>query len=117
MLRASPRRGEIYWVDWTPGRGSEQTGVRPAVVVQNNAGNRSAPTTIVATMTRTITPRAYSFLVVLEPNESGLDQRGTVNCAQIMTVYKSRLGSPIGYVVTEAMKRIDLALKASLELT
>lgn len=66
------RRGEIYWVDWSPGRGSEQTGVRPAVILQNNVGNQFSPTTIVAAISTRVPPKLYPFHVRLSPEESGL---------------------------------------------
>lgn len=55
------RRGEIYWVNWNPGRGSEQSGLRPALVIQNDIGNKFSPTTIVAALT-TAVEKSYPFL-------------------------------------------------------
>ena len=52
------RRGEVYWVDWPEGRGSEQRGRRPALVVQNNRGNRSSPTTVLAAISSAPDPLA-----------------------------------------------------------
>ena len=74
------RRGEIYWVEFDPIKGSEQGGLRPALVVQNDIGNLFSPTTVVAAITRTIPPRPYPFVVVIEPAESGLPERSVVNC-------------------------------------
>src|SRR6266704_1836256 len=64
------RRGEIYWVEYDPMKGSEQGGLRPALVVQNDTGNASSPTTVVAAMTRRIPSRRYPFSVVVEPHQS-----------------------------------------------
>lgn len=65
------RRGEIYWVEVDPAKGSEQGGMRPALVVQHDLGNQYSPTTVVAAITRTIPPRPYPFVVVVRPDESG----------------------------------------------
>ena len=75
------RRGEIYWVQFDPVKGSEQGGLRPALVVQNDTGNRFSPTTVVAAITRTLPLKPYPFVVILEPEESGLPERSAVNCA------------------------------------
>jgi mRNA interferase MazF len=61
------KRGEIYWVEFDPVKGSEHGGLRPALVVQNDTGNRFSPTTVVVAITRTLPPQSYPFIVVLEP--------------------------------------------------
>jgi mRNA interferase MazF len=75
------KRGEIYWVEFDPVKGSEQGGLRPALVVQNDIGNRYSPTTIVAAVTRTLPPKPYPFVVVFQPEESGLPQ-----CGELLTI-------------------------------
>ena len=94
------KRGEIYWVEFDPVKGSEQGGLRPALVVQNDIGNRHSPTTVVVAITRTIPPQSYPFIVVVEPDECGLPARSAVNCAQVATVQQSgptgRLRPPRG---------------------
>ena len=64
------RRGEIYWVDFDPVKGSEQSGLRPALIVQQDLGNEYSPTTVVAAITRRVPPKPYPFIVVLEPDSS-----------------------------------------------
>jgi len=122
------KRGEIYWVEFDPVKGSEQGGLRPALVVQNDVGNRHSPTTVVVAITRAIPPKLYPFLVVVEPEESGLPQRSAVNCAQIATIQQSGPTSrlrpargesevrPIGQLTVEKMTEVDGALKFSLAL-
>ena len=83
------RRGEIYWVEFDPVKGSEQGGLRPALIVQNDIGNRASPTTVVVAITRTIPPQPYPFIVVVEPEESGLPVRSAVNCSQMATIQQS----------------------------
>ena len=123
------KRGEIYWVEFDPVKGSEQGGLRPALVVQNDTGNQYSPTTIIAEITRTLPPHLYPFIVVIEPEESGLPERSIVNCAQIATIQQSGAASrlrppkgvssllPIAKLSEMKMVEIDRALKYSLELS
>ena len=93
-------RGEIYWVEFDPVKGSEQSGLRPALVVQNDVGNQYSPTTVVAALTHTLPARPYPFVVTISPAESGLPEVGAVNCAQLATIQtagaSSRLRPPRG---------------------
>jgi mRNA interferase MazF len=107
------RRGEIYWVDWSPGRGSEQLGMRPALVIQNDTGNRFGSTTIVAALT-TAADKAYPFLVKCAARESGLPKDSMINLAAIMTVDKGRLVNKAGKLAENRMAEVDAAIKASL---
>ena len=109
------KRGEIYWVDWSPGRGSEQSGVRPALIIQNDAGNRHSPNTIVASLT-TAPNKPYPFLVELTAQESGLDKDAAVDLASIITVSKTRLGDKCGELSQAKMAEVDKAIKVSLAL-
>jgi len=109
------RRGEIYWVDWTPSRGSEQSGRRPSLVIQNDIGNRFSPTTILAALT-TAAERPYPFMVRVTANESGLKKDGTINLGAIMTIDKERLISKCGTLMEGKMAEVDVAIKASLGL-
>lgn len=69
------KRGEIYWVEFDPVKGSEQGGLRPALIVQQDIGNQYSPTTVIVAITRTLPPRPYPFVVIVEPEESGLPAR------------------------------------------
>jgi mRNA interferase MazF len=106
-------RGEIYWVDWSPGRGSEQTGIRPALIIQNHTGNKFSPTTIVASMS-TAPEKPFPFLVEVTARESGLSQYGAVNLAQILTIDKTCLGDKCGQLSSQKMLEVDRAIKISL---
>src|SRR5207249_4643833 len=88
--REVTRRGEIYWLNWGQGRGSEQRGVRPAVVVQNDVGNATSMTTIVAALSTGPRPE-YPFTVMVRAEECGLDQDSTIHCEQLQTVDQQRL--------------------------
>jgi mRNA interferase MazF len=113
----NPRRGEIWDVNWSPGRGAEQQGTRPALIIQNDRGNASPsyPLTIVASMSRT--ERELPLHVRITPSEdNGLTDYTDVKCEQIMTIEKSRLIRRRGSISPEELHRVDNALKLSLNL-
>ena len=109
------RRGEIYYVDWSPSRGSEQTGVRPALVIQNDVGNRFSPTTIVAAIS-SHQRQSYPFQVAVLAEESGLPQDSIIKCEQIQTIDQARLGQLVGMLGPELIGEVNLALHRSLGL-
>jgi len=109
------KRGEIYWVDWNPGRGSEQSGLRPALVIQNDIGNKHSPTTIVAALTTAI-EKPYPFLIKVTAKESGLPKDSIVNLAVILIVDKTRLTNKCGELSEARMSEVNDAIKASLGL-
>jgi len=122
------KRGEIYWVQFDPVKGSDQGGLRPGLVVQQDVGNRHSPNTVIAAITSTIPPHPYPFVVEIEPTESGLPNKSAINCAQIATIQKdgagSRLRPPrgeakvlaIGQLSPEKMDEVDAALCYNLGL-
>ncbi len=118
------RRGEIYWVEFEPVKGSEQGGLRPALVIQHDTGNRYSPTTVVAAITRTVPPKPYPFTVVIEPHESGLRATSAVNCSQVATIQQSRLRAvpgedgirSIGRLSDAKMKEVSEALRFNFGL-
>ena len=103
-------RGQLYWVDFNSVKGSDQRGTRPALVLQNDRGNRVAPTTVVAALSTADLAKRYPFVVPLAAGEAGLQRARHVNCAQIRTVDKSRLGSLIGKLDARRMREVDAAL-------
>ena len=115
MEERSVRRGDIWWLDWSPGRGSEQLGTRPALVIQNDLGNKYSPTTIVAAVTTRGGPE-YPFLVAVSASESGLPRDSLVNLAQILTIDKSRLLEKAGQLSEAGLEEVDKALALSLGL-
>jgi mRNA interferase MazF len=113
----NPRRGEIWDVNWSPGRGAEQKGTRPALIIQNDRGNISSsyPLTIVASMSRT--ERELPLHVRIAPSEeNGLTDFTDVKCEQVMTIEKSRLIRRRGSISSEELEKVDVALKLSLNL-
>jgi mRNA interferase MazF len=111
--RMEIKRGEIYWVNWNPGRGSEQGGLRPALVIQNDTGNRFSPTTIVASIS-TAPEKPFPFLVEVPSSESGLPQKSAINLSQILTIDKSRLRDKCGNLSEKNMENVEQAIKVSL---
>jgi mRNA interferase MazF len=114
-MPAEVKRGEIYFADWNPGRGSEQSGLRPALIIQNDIGNKYSPTTIIALFT-TAVEKSYPFLVRVTSRESGLPKDSTVNLAAILTIDKTRLINKSGELSKLKMAEVDEAIKASLGL-
>jgi len=109
------KRGEIYWVDWSPGRGSEQSGVRPALIIQNDIGNRHSPTTIVAACSKADV-KPYPFVVSVTRQESGLPKDCKINLSAILSIDKSFLSDKCGELSKEKMAEVDEAIKKSLAL-
>lgn len=111
---AAPRRGEVWLCELQRGRGSEQAGLRPALVIQNDVGNAYAATTIVAAITTTI--KIYPVTVPLNPGEGGLTRRSMVNLSQVFTIDRSRLGRRIGMLGHDRMERVNAAISVSLDI-
>lgn len=96
-------------VDFTPTRGSEQSGIRPAVIVSNDVNNQRAPTVIVAAITRTISSQRFPQNVHLPAGE--LPHEGTILGNQIITVAKERLGGFRGELGPELLGHVERALR------
>ena len=113
-----PSRGELWLIDWSPGRGSEQLGKRPALIVQNNVGNHArgyTNTIVVAVSTKGMDIPLHVHIEKSKSN--GLRENSFVKCEQIMTISKSRLiGRPWGRLTREQLERVDAALAKSLDM-
>ena len=109
------KRGEIYYADLSPAVGSEQDGVRPVLVIQNNIGNRHSPTVVIAAITsqpkKSALPTHYSL-----PAANGLEIPSTVLLEQLRTIDKQRLRCYIGALDDSTMNGIDRALTVSMGL-
>ena len=108
------KRGEIYYADLSPIVGSEQGGLRPVLVLQNDMGTRYSPTTIVAAITSRETKSDLPTHVKIDAD--GLKTASTVLLEQIRTIDKSRLGQYVGRTDKDTMGKIDYALIASFGL-
>jgi mRNA interferase MazF len=111
------RRGDVWWIDWPPGRGSEQGGRRPGLVVQSDAANRSPsyPNAIAVAVSRQ--GRGIPFHVRLAPTaENGLTTTSFAKCEQVITLSKACFDRRMGTVSDEDMQRVDQALRWVLDL-
>lgn len=108
------KRGDIYYADLNPVIGSEQGGVRPIVVLQNDVGNKYSPTVIAAATTSKLTKAKLPTHIELSKETSPLPKDSVVLLEQIRTIDKSRIKEKIGEVPPEIMGRIDEALLLSL---
>jgi len=113
-MKYFPKRGEIWLVNWNPARGSEQKGIRPALIVQNDIGNEKSPTTIVAAISSTV--KLFPMNVKIEPHESGLNLPSIVKTSQILTIDKNRLEKKLGQLSKKKMEEVKAALMLSLGL-
>lgn len=109
-------RYEIYYADLSPVIGSEQGGVRPVVIIQNDVGNKHSPTTIVAPITSQYTKAKLPTHVALPKEKTGLRCDSTVLLEQIRCISKERLKDCVGVVNCELHKDIDKAIAISLGL-
>lgn len=109
------RRGDIFFADLNPVRGSEQGGLRPVLVIQNNIGNRHSPTVIIAPITSKLKKNALPTHVGL-PRDIGLPAKSMVLLEQVRTIDKSRLSNYIAALDDEIMDYVDGALGISLAL-
>ena len=110
----TPCRREIWMTNFNPGRGSEQKGIRPSLILQNDIGNQYSSTTIVAAITSTL--RKYPVTVLLDQKTTGLREKSMVNLAQILTIDKGRLIKKLGTVGADKLYEVDEAIKISLGL-
>ena len=108
------RRGEIYYADLSPVVGSEQGGIRPVLVVQNDIGNKYSPTVIAAAITSKMTKAKLPTHIELSDKSYGLLKDSVVLLEQIRTLDKRRLKERIGELSPYTMKRVDTALAISL---
>lgn len=109
-------RGDVVLVNLEPTLGSEQGRKRPVVVLQNNISNLYSPTTIIAPITSKIYEKEYPTNVFLNKENSGLDKDSTILLNQIRVIDKRRIIKKLGFLNEEIMKRVDLAIKVSLDL-
>lgn len=110
------RRGDIFLANLEPIKGSEQGGIRPVLVIQNDVSNKYSPVSIVAAITSKVFEKEFPTNVFIPKKESGLGKDSTVLLNQVRTIDKSRLIKKSGSLDLQLMGKIDLALKVSLSL-
>ncbi len=111
---ASPRRGDIFWMDFDPARGTEQAGHRPALVISRNEFNRSSGNVVVAAITSQVRDNS-PVQAILEKGEP-LDKRSAVLTFQVLTVTKSRLEKYIGRLTDDQQTDVDRKICLSFGL-
>jgi mRNA interferase MazF len=115
--KVSPRRGEIYLVSFDPTVGHEIRKARPALVIQNDIGNRYSPLTIVAAITSRISPIPYPIEVTVRPSKAnGLETTSAIRLDRIRTVDNQRLIRHLGIVERSVLEKVDEAVRISLGL-
>nr|WP_072537364.1 type II toxin-antitoxin system PemK/MazF family toxin [Anaerococcus mediterraneensis] len=110
------KRGDLFYADLSPVVGSEQGGVRPVIVVQNDTGNKYSPTIIVAPVTSQMNKAKLPTHVKLKGNNYGLPKNSVALMEQLRTIDKKRLREKIGSFSGNVMNKIDEALSISLAL-
>ena len=112
-----PKRGDIYLVDFDPARGHEANKTRPALVIQNDIGNRYSPITMVAAISSKLPAVPYPVDVVVSPTKAnGLTLQSAIQLGQIRSVDRSRLVKRLGALEPGALQRVDEAIRISLGL-
>ena len=115
-LTGTIRRGDIYYADLSPVVGSEQGGMRPVLIVQNDMGNRHSPTVIAAAITSQTGKARLPTHIELTARSFGLSRDSVVLLEQIRTIDKRRLREHMGKLDEEQMRRVNSALAVSFGL-
>lgn len=110
------RRGDVYYADLRPVIGSEQGGIRPVLVIQNDVGNRHSPTVIVAAITSQINKSKLPTHVELSARQYEMVKDSVVLLEQLRTIDKRRLKERVCHLDGEILTKVDKALEISLEL-
>ncbi len=111
-----PRRGEIYFLDFPETGTGEMAGPHPALIVQNDIGNRASQLTIVAAITSNLRVAQLPVGVPISPSESGLPRPSVVHLGHLYTVDKRRLGRRMGSLPHARLRQVDRAIQVSLGL-
>lgn len=110
------KRGDVFYADLSPVVGSEQGGVRPVLVIQNDIGNRFSPTVIIAAITAQIQKAKLPTHVEIEAKTHGMERDSVILLEQIRTIDKQRLTDKITHLEEETMRKVDEALQISVGL-
>ncbi|MCL6563611.1 MAG: type II toxin-antitoxin system PemK/MazF family toxin [Firmicutes bacterium] len=111
------KRGDIFFADLSPVVGSEQGGIRPVLILQNDIGNRYSPTTIVCAITSQVFKTRLPIHVELKAEDSSLNRDSIILLEQIRTIDKRRLKERVAHLGPEIMARVNTAIAISLGLT
>jgi mRNA interferase MazF len=111
------KRGDIYYADLSPVIGSEQGGVRPVLIVQNDVGNKYSPTVIAAAITSQINKAKLPTHIEISAQEYGLAKDSVILLEQIRTIDKKRIREKIGHLDDELMEKVNEAISVSFGLS
>ena len=111
------RRGDIYYADLRPVIGSEQGGIRPVLIIQNDVGNRHSPTVICAAITSRLNKANLPTHILLDTNECEIVKDSVILLEQLRTIDKKRLKDKVCHLDQAMLDRVNHALEISLELT
>ncbi|MCF2668868.1 MULTISPECIES: type II toxin-antitoxin system PemK/MazF family toxin [Lachnospiraceae] len=110
------RRGDIFYADLSPVVGSEQGGIRPVLIIQNDVGNRHSPTVICAAITSRMNKAKLPTHVEIDASKYQIVKNSVILLEQIRTIDKQRLKDMVCHLDKEIMNKVDEALKVSFEL-
>ena len=110
------RRGDIYYADLRPVIGSEQGGMRPVLIVQNDVGNKHSPTIICAAITSRMNKAKLPTHIELSTEKYDMDKDSVVLLEQLRTIDKKRLKDKVCHLDAQIMQKVNRALMISLEL-
>lgn len=110
------RRGDVYYADLRPVVGSEQGGIRPVLIVQNDVGNKHSPTVICAAITSKMNKAKLPTHIELSAEAYDMDKDSVILLEQLRTIDKKRLKDKVCHLDGDIMKKVDRALMISLEL-
>lgn len=111
------KRGDMFYADLSPVVGSEQGGIRPVIIIQNDLGNKHSPTVIAAAITSQLGKTKLPTHIEIGSQDVGLKTNSVVLAEQVRTIDKSRLKEKIGHIDDEnLMKKINNALELSIGL-
>ena len=110
------KRGDVFYADLRPVIGSEQGGIRPVLIIQNDIGNKHSPTVICAAITSKMTKAKLPTHIQISASDFEMDKDSVILLEQLRTIDKKRLKSKICHLDSNVMKMVDRALCISLEL-
>lgn len=111
------KRGDIYYADLSPVVGSEQGGMRPVVIVQNDLGNKHSPTVIAAAITSKTAKNKLPTHIEVMASKNGLSRDSVILLEQVRTIDKKRLKEKMGHLEDEVMEKVNNAITISLGLS